>query len=103
MTVEGVVKRRERATTEGSCQHLHSRGLRCANFPDDRRHGLRRLGSRLDPLVHLLLINLVVHPLHERVIGAELLNIRTVASLVAIHNNDLVVRAILGALAVETN
>lgn len=77
-------------------------GRRSAGFADHAVDGLRWFGTDGEPLVHFGKIDFVVGSLDERVVGAELFDITTIATFAAVDGNDFVIRAILGALAVET-
>ena len=74
-----------------------------AGLPDHAVYSFGRLGAALDPLLYLFEVERVVFSFNERGIRTYLFDIATITTGAAINNNDFVVRAILGALTIETN
>jgi hypothetical protein len=60
-----------------------------------------RLGTDSEPLVSKRKIDGVVGAFEQWIVGADLLNEATVATLAAVYGDDFIVRAVFGALAVE--
>jgi hypothetical protein len=77
-------------------------GCSCTRFADEAVHGLGRFCANSEPFVCFFEIDFVVRAFDEWIIGADLFDIATIATLAAVDGYDFVVRAIFGALAVET-
>jgi len=74
-----------------------------AGLADDAGDGLGGLGTHGEPFVGHFKINAVVGTFARRVVGAGLFELSPVAALAAIHSDDFVIRAVLGAFAVESD
>ena len=77
-------------------------GSCCARFSDEAVDGLGWFCTNSEPFVCFGKIDFVVRAFNKRVVGTDLFDIATVATLAAVDGYDFVVRAIFGALAVET-
>ena len=78
-------------------------GFGGAGLADHALDRVGRLGTDGEPLVGEREIDVEVGAFLERIVGAELLDVAAVAALAAVHGNDFVIRAVLGALAVESD
>ena len=78
-------------------------GCRSAGLADHAVDGLGRLGANGEPLVSDGKIDGEVGAFEKRIVGAELLDVTAVATLAAVNGNDFIVRAVFGALAVESD
>ena len=84
---------------------LGNRGLfgRCgACLADEAVDGLGRIGTDGEPFIGFLKIDLVVGTFEKWIVGADLLDVTTIATFAGIYGNDFVVWAVFGALAIET-
>jgi hypothetical protein len=77
-------------------------GSCCARLADEAIDGLGWFCTNSEPFVCFRKIDFVVRAFDEWVVGADLFDIATIATLAAVDGYDFVVRAIFGALAVET-
>lgn len=75
---------------------------RGASLADDAIDRLRRLCTHGQPLICDGEVYGVIGAFHLGVVGAELLDVAAIAALAAVNGDDFVVRAVLGALAVES-
>lgn len=73
-----------------------------ACLADEAVHGFGRFCTNGKPFVCFFEIDFVVGAFDERIIGSDLFDIATIATLAAVDGYDFVVRTIFGALAVET-
>lgn len=73
-----------------------------ASFADEAIHGFGRLSAYGEPFVSFFEVDLVVGAFEEWIVGADLLDVTSVAALAAVNGDDFVIRAILCAFAVET-
>ena len=74
---------------------------RGAGLADEAVDGFGNLGANADPLFGLFEVDVVVDTFLERIVGADLLDVTTVAALAAIDSDDLVVGTVFGSLTVE--
>jgi hypothetical protein len=77
-------------------------GRSSASLADHAVDGFGRLGSDGEPLVSDREIDGEVGAFEKWIVSAELFDETTVAALAAVHSNDFVIRAVFGALAVES-
>ncbi len=73
-----------------------------AGLADHAVHGLGWLGANGEPFVGEREVDREVGTFLERIVGADLLDVTSVAALAAVDGDDFIIRAVLGALAVET-
>ena len=74
---------------------------RGAGLADEAVDGLGDLGANSDPFLSLLEVDGVVDTFLEWIVGADLLDVTTIAALAAVDSDDLVVGTIFGSLTVE--
>jgi len=74
-----------------------------ACFADDAVDRLGWLGTDGEPLIRDCEIDGVVDAFDFWIVGAELLDVTSVATLAAVNGDDFIVRAVFGALAVEAD
>ena len=77
-------------------------GCSCARFADEAVYGLGCFGANREPFIGFFKIDFVICTFDKWIVGSNLFDIATVATLAAVDGYDFVVRTIFGALAVET-
>jgi hypothetical protein len=77
-------------------------GCSCARFANEAVYGLGRFCTNGEPFISFFEIDFVVGAFDEWIVGSDLFDIATIATLAAVDGYDFVVRTVFGALAVET-
>lgn len=96
-------KKRPRITgMRGRLEKIELLAGSSTSLADHAGNRFGRLCAHAEPLVGLFEVDRVVGAFLKRIVRAELFNVATIAALAGIHSDDFVVRAILGALAVES-
>ena len=77
-------------------------GCSCARLADEAVYGLGWFCANGEPFVRFFEIDFVVGAFDKWIVSSDLFDITAVATLTAVDGYDFVVRAIFGALAIET-
>ena len=77
-------------------------GSCCARFANEAVDGLGWFCTNSEPFVRFFKVDFVVGAFDKWIVSSDLFDVATIATLAAVDGYDFVVRAIFGALAVET-
>ena len=70
---------------------------------DDAGDGFGRFGTDGEPFVGFLEVDAEVGTIDQRIVGAKLFDVTSVAALAAVHGNDFIIRAVFGPFAVKSD